>query len=607
MPPPFLSLAHQIRDLIAANQTGEAFQQLLDALQNHPELDTIILNAARYDQLRTDIRQGVLPQEWQTVEMSRIRNNLLEIVRELEILGRGETKVFIAYQSHEPSSQLALFLHDQLKAKGYVPFLDVKDIPVGAHLPTALKKAISSAHYFILLLSQASLTSQVVLEDLKLARNLRESKGYPVLLPVRVQLPEDTRFHADLNQLLGQIRSLPWQGQGDNSQILADLLDVIGQRATLAVEASEISPENETSDFIGQPDQPPLPVASLRYPRGGEPLDSEFYLQRPGEQVFIEQLTGEENILLIKGPRQYGKTSLLSRVIQHARAAQFQVVSLNFQNLHRATLNSFDQLLWEFCSKISRPFRLRKQFQNDWKQALEAMPNRDRKQLVEEFLEDEVLPILEKEAGYLLIAIDEADRLFTRQQVSNEFFSMLRAWHELRTTDPAWERLKVAITYSTDAQAFITDLDQSPFNVGAMNELVPFEVAHIQQLIQAYRLTAQLPQDATTRLHDLLGGHPFLIRSALYRLAAGQGSFEDLLTQSDQDLGPFKDHLDALYHKLSQRSDLAQAFRSVIRTNQCEDKALLSRLAAIGLVKSGRNGQIHPACELYGSYFRDKF
>jgi len=56
--------------------------------------------------------------------------------------------------------------------------------------------------------------------------------------------------------------------------------------------------------------------------------------------------------LLISGPRQIGKSSLLARVYQHARDSKIRTVYLDFQLLGHEQLSSLDNLLIAIANQI---------------------------------------------------------------------------------------------------------------------------------------------------------------------------------------------------------------------------------------------------------------
>src|SRR5262249_39824071 len=72
--------------------------------------------------------------------------------------------------------------------------------------------------------------------------------------------------------------------------------------------------------------------------------DSPFYVQRPADATFRAALARHESIVLVKGARQMGKTSLLARGLQQAREAGDRVVVTDLQRLDAAHLESPETL-----------------------------------------------------------------------------------------------------------------------------------------------------------------------------------------------------------------------------------------------------------------------
>src|SRR5256885_8625763 len=84
-------------------------------------------------------------------------------------------------------------------------------------------------------------------------------------------------------------------------------------------------------------------------------------------------------------------------------------------------------------------------------------------------------------------AMDEVDRIFTCD-FGSEVFGLFRSWHNARALDPGgpWSRLTLAISYATEAHLFITDMNQSPFNVGFKVTLEDFNREQVADLNQRY-------------------------------------------------------------------------------------------------------------------------
>ncbi|NJN05227.1 MAG: hypothetical protein HC814_00795 [Rhodobacteraceae bacterium] len=61
---------------------------------------------------------------------------------------------------------------------------------------------------------------------------------------------------------------------------------------------------------------------------GAVPLASVFYVERPIDREFKQAISRGDSVVLVKGARQIGKTSLLARGLQHAVAIDVEVVDL---------------------------------------------------------------------------------------------------------------------------------------------------------------------------------------------------------------------------------------------------------------------------------------
>src|SRR5207244_2395389 len=114
---------------------------------------------------------------------------------------------------------------------------------------------------------------------------------------------------------------------------------------------------------------------------------------------------------------------------------------------------------------------------------------------LERFLRREVLGRI---GAPVVWALDEVDRLFGHP-FTTEVFGLFRSWHNARSLDPAgpWRQLTLAIAYATEAHLFITDLNQSPFNVGTRLTLEDFVLGEVAELNRRY--DSPLADDAAIR------------------------------------------------------------------------------------------------------------
>jgi hypothetical protein len=177
---------------------------------------------------------------------------------------------------------------------------------------------------------------------------------------------------------------------------------------------------------------------------------------------------------------------------------------------------------------------------------------------------------------------------------------MLRSWHNSRQTASIWKQLDLALVTSTEPYQLIENLNQSPFNVGEVIELIDFTAAHVADL--NHRHGSPLKPDEERQLMDLLGGHPYLIRRALYLIASGRIPTGQLFAEATADRGPFGDHLRNHLFRLHNKPELVKGMLQVLNQNTLADEHVFFRLRGAGLVR--REGRtVLPRCRLYAAYF----
>jgi hypothetical protein len=207
--------------------------------------------------------------------------------------------------------------------------------------------------------------------------------------------------------------------------------------------------------------------------------------------------------------------------------------------------------------------------------------------------------LLREVGGPLVIAMDEVERIFDTP-FRDDFFSMLRSWHNKRALEKVWKQCDLVLVTSTEPYQLIKDLNQSPFNVGVVVNLEDFTHAEVARLNALHG--APFGGETEARLMRLLNGHPYLTRRALYLVAKGQVSAAGLFEQARDDRGPFGDHLRYHLFRLHDQADLIAGMKEVIGQGTCADERIFFRLRGAGLVrKEGR--AVLPRCRLYADYF----
>jgi len=338
------------------------------------------------------------------------------------------------------------------------------------------------------------------------------------------------------------------------------------------------------------------PATLLELPEGPVRLGSALYLERPPiERRCYQTLAQPGALIRIKAPRQMGKTSLLNRILAEAGQQGYRTVRLNLLQAEASALSSLDRFLRWFCLCLGRKLHLEGEVDDFWQPGWGSVVS------CTAYVQER---ILEGDDRPFCLALDEADRVFQFPDVTQGFFPMLRSWHEEAKTMAVWERLRLVVAHSTEDYGML-DINQSPFNVGLPVELTEFSLAQVEDL--AGRHDLDLTQASLQALMSRVGGHPYLIRLALYHLACGDLTLEQLLLEAASDAGIYEHHLRRHWMTLKEQPELAAAFHQAIAADEpIQLKPIAAyQLYRMGLIQRQRDRAL-PRCQLYQQYFQER-
>jgi hypothetical protein len=137
--------------------------------------------------------------------------------------------VFVSYRHKEPDQSVAHALATALNRAGHEVFIDT-GIRWGANWLSEINHYLGKADYFLLLLSEDSAASEMVVEELVIAKELASKKGTPVILPLRVSLPFNVPLPYQVAAYLRSIQQEQWSQPDDTTRIIERLLKVIAER-----------------------------------------------------------------------------------------------------------------------------------------------------------------------------------------------------------------------------------------------------------------------------------------------------------------------------------------------------------------------------------------
>ena len=159
---------------------------------------------------------------------------------------------------------------------------------------------------------------------------------------------------------------------------------------------------------------------------------------------------------------------------------------------------------------------------------------------------------------------------------------------------------------ATEAHLFISDLNQSPFNVGERVSLDDFTLEQVLRLNDLYGGPVGARADIE-RLHELLGGQPYLTRRALDALAREKAGFDTLMRNATGEDGPFADHLKRVLASVSAQVQVTEFVRELLagRAAAGATPEAYFRLLRAGLVRQDREGKVVFRCDLYRRYLEE--
>ncbi|NET58049.1 MAG: hypothetical protein F6K47_18405 [Symploca sp. SIO2E6] len=354
--------------------------------------------------------------------------------------------------------------------------------------------------------------------------------------------------------------------------------------STSPVQRSSLTPEQRRQ--LERPEEGPVP------------LSSNFYINRSSvENDCFKEVTMPGALIRIKAPHQMGKTSLLIRIIKHVQQFNYKTVFLKLKKADTEAFDNLESFLKWFCLSIEQQLKSANGVIEFWSKS--SLGN---KQKCSDYIEKY---FLSKCKEPIVLILDDLDEIFKYSAIANNFPSLLRDWREASKIYPIWENLRLVVSYCSEDFPQLS-INQSPFNVGLPIELPEFSKEQVKNLAQEQGITVS--DDEIVQLTTMVGGHPYLIRVALYEIVSKQLSIADFLRIAPTDEGPYYKHLRRHWLNLKSQIKLAQAMIKVagsgvnIPVEIGKNDAF--KLRNMGLIKFKGN-KVLPLFDLYRLYFRD--
>lgn len=505
-------------------------------------------------------------------------------------------KIFISYHSVEPDRELGKELERALSAIGHTVFTIENSIKLGDNWFDRINYFLKECDYLLLLLPPTVNQSELLTYQVQQAKELQDSRAdkKPVILPIRVGFSLSEPLNHDLRGYLYRIKQREWQTTADTPILIKEVMTLLAVENTTVLkdEPADLSKQNQILEITSN--NVPLPTAEPELPGGQVEVNSQFYVERPPiEERCYQTILQPSALIRIKAPRQMGKTSLMARILHHASCQDYRTVPLTFQLVDKTVFTNLDKFLKWFCAYVGRELHIPNQLDDYWDEIFGSKVN------CKDYFEKYLLPQIDTP---LVLGLDEIDRVFQYPDIAEDFLGLLRAWHEESKRRDIWKKLRLIVVHSTEVYIPM-NINQSPFNVGLPVDLPEFNAGQIQDLAARHNL--QWWEKEVEKLMAIVGGHPYLVRVALYHIARCDLTLNELKENAIADGGIYSDHLRRQLWNLEEYPELAAGMREIATADSpVQLKAMQAfKLDSLGLVKLQGNECV-PRCELYRQYFR---
>jgi WD40 repeat protein len=334
------------------------------------------------------------------------------------------------------------------------------------------------------------------------------------------------------------------------------------------------------------------------------------YIRRPADDLLFDTLVAGHYAHII-APDRTGKTSLIASTSARLQNNGYKVAILDLEQISERDGGS-DAGRWYYsiAYRLSRQLRLKTDLQTWW-QDHSILSNRQR--LVEFYVQVVLQNIPEK----IVVFVDEI-QCAGGMPFAEHLLASIRAAHNARTTEPAFNRLSFVLVGECDPYSLVDDPHLSPFSVSTEIRLNDFTRQDLEVFCAELNLGSADAARALDRIYYWTNGQPYLSQKLARAVAREQveGDIDETVDQlALQQLGgraaiTSEPHMSHVHRAvMSDRKNFEGMLtvygqvRKGIRIAYDPDSVRHRQLLALGMVVVGDNGDFRIRNRLYENVF----